>query len=495
MSSESDPLIGTLVADKYLVKRKIARGGMGTIYQAEQQPLGRPVALKVLDASYAQDGIDPAFEQRFFLEAATCAKLTHPNTVTVYDYGRLGTGEQSTLFMVQEFVKGVTLRRLLRQGGPLEPLRALALAREIARSLREAHRMGVVHRDLKPTNIMVVDTDEGEAVKVLDFGIVKLMTDESSPTADITVGGRFLGTPRYTAPEQVSRLPIDARTDIYALGIVIYEMLTGAPPFSGDPMQVLVSHVKDPVPPLSERAAHPIPPEVEAIVTRCLRKVPDNRFPDADSLIAAIGDVLDEHSGRAVGVLGPPTVDVRALGDPDITAARPMPVGGKSRLGLVIGVVVALLVLGIGVALLGDDRDPPVEQPAVAARAIADPPAPPPPPAPDASRAPDAEARPADATVTPVAPRPTVALATDPPGAEVRIDGAVIGETPLDIELDPTEVKTVELRLRGYARRRVDLDPARSGPLTVVLARERPRKPRPKPKPEPKPALDIRIER
>ena len=300
-----DPLLGALVAAKSRVGRLVARGGMGRIYLAEQQPLGRSVALKVLDTRYIQRDQDPEFQKRFLLEASTCARLTHPNTVKVFDYGRLDADGQDTYFMVMEFVEGRTLRQAIKQQGQLPPARALRVTREICRSLREAHRLGIVHRDLKPSNVMLVASDEGESVKVLDFGIVKVMRDDDG---DLTVSGRFLGSPRYMSPEIIRHSNVDGRSDIYALGILLYEMLCGRAPFQGEKsVHTMMSHINDPVPTLMERGGLEIAGPVEALVRRCLEKDPKDRFQTVDELMAGI-EALSYTLALDIGVTHRPSV-------------------------------------------------------------------------------------------------------------------------------------------------------------------------------------------
>lgn len=316
LDAPADPLLGLLVAEKYRITARVAKGGMGRIYLAEQIPLGRPVALKVLDGRDADSGRE--FEQRFFLEASTCARLTHPNTVTVFDYGRLNLAEGHTWYMVMEFIQGQTLRAVLRREGHFSPQRALRIAREIARSLREAHRLGVVHRDLKPTNVMLVSTEEGEAVKVLDFGIVKLL-DGVDDDAELTRGGRLVGTPRYMAPEMVRRRAggIDGRTDLYSLGMVLYEMLGGRVPFTGDTMDVALKQLQEPVPMLIDLTGVEVPEAVEAIARRCLEKRSEDRYADVAVFIEAVDAALaglGNEPDRPVGIISRPTLDGRGEG-------------------------------------------------------------------------------------------------------------------------------------------------------------------------------------
>jgi eukaryotic-like serine/threonine-protein kinase len=237
-----DPLIGRVINGRFKIVSVIARGGMGKVYRAEQSPLGRICALKVLSPKYEGDR-DPEFHKRFFLEASTASKLTHPNTVTVFDYGQ---SDDEIYYIAMEYIEGKTLHRVLREESPFSESRTAHIARQICRSLREAHGIGVVHRDLKPGNVLLVDReDERDHVKVLDFGLVK----DTESGEDLTQKGLFMGSPKYMAPEQITGGAVSARTDIYALGVMMYEMLSTKVPFDkGASVGTLMSHVHDHVP-------------------------------------------------------------------------------------------------------------------------------------------------------------------------------------------------------------------------------------------------------
>jgi eukaryotic-like serine/threonine-protein kinase len=288
---EPDPLIGRTINGRFKIVSVIARGGMGKVYKAEQAPLGRLCALKVLSPKYEGDR-DPEFHKRFFLEASTAAKLSHANTVTIFDYGQEG---DDLYYIAMEYIEGRTLHRTLREEGPLEESRVAVIAGQICRSLREAHGLGVVHRDLKPGNILVTDrADEHDVVKVLDFGLVKDVTGEAE---DLTQAGLFMGSPKYMAPEQILGGEITARTDIYSLGVMMFEMLTGKVPFDrGASVGTLMAHVNDPVPPMRQ-----VNPKLQAsatmenIVARCLEKDPNKRFNSMKDLLNALKRVGNEN--------------------------------------------------------------------------------------------------------------------------------------------------------------------------------------------------------
>ncbi len=297
-----DKMIGALVGGKYRVLSLIAAGGMGKIYRAEQQPLGRIVALKLLhittqrDPTAAETSDADVSGKRFFREASILAKLQHPNIVTVFDFGAVDTLSGATkddtaenqFFMAMEFLQGETLHERLLHQRRLSWEDTVRFTRQIARGLREAHALGIVHRDLKPMNLMITtDRDGEEQIKILDFGIVK-MIDE--PQKELTQEGAFVGSPMYMAPEQIETGRVDLRSDIYSLGIVVYRCLCGAPPFSaGGSMKIMMSHLSEAPPPLGERVPD-LPQWVESVVMRCLQKSPSERPQTMDELLRLLSD-------------------------------------------------------------------------------------------------------------------------------------------------------------------------------------------------------------
>jgi eukaryotic-like serine/threonine-protein kinase len=289
--AESDPLLGRVLNDRYRVLEAIGRGGMGRVYKALQAPLDRVVALKVLGAGHDRD---PNFYKRFFLEASVTAKLTHPNTITLYDYGRT---EDAVFFIAMEYLDGRTLSQVIQSEGALAQERVIHIAQQVCRSLREAHSLGIIHRDLKPANVMLLhQQDDHDFVKVLDFGLVKYDQDESIldtiKSAELTTG-----TPAYMAPEMASGAdPVDRRADLYALGCVGYWLMTGQMVFEADsPLKMLIQHIQAiPVPP-SIRTGRPVPLDLERAIMRCLEKDPTRRPQTADELLADLDRVALEH--------------------------------------------------------------------------------------------------------------------------------------------------------------------------------------------------------
>ncbi len=314
-SSAPDPLIGRTINERFIISGLIARGGMGKVYRAEQAPLGRKVALKVLHTNYTGEH-DPEFHKRFFLEASIASKLTHPNTVTIFDYGKT---DDDIYYMAMELLEGVTLHRAIRESGALPEDRTAHIGRQICRALREAHAHGVIHRDLKPANIfLVVHGDESDFVKVLDFGLVKNVSE--SRGEDITQTGLFMGSPKYMAPEQINGDRVDARTDIYSLGIILYEMTTGRVPFDrANSVNILMAQCNEPVPPLRTTNPNVDPsPGMEEAIFRCLEKDMEKRFSSMDELLQALKRISPNNTG---------TMEVRSA---DASASIP-PVSAAMR--------------------------------------------------------------------------------------------------------------------------------------------------------------------
>jgi serine/threonine-protein kinase len=277
---------------QYALKRKLGEGGMGEVYLAEHRLLKRPCAVKFIRAELAAH---PATAARFAREVQAVTGLTHVNTVRVYDYGRADDG---SFYYVMEYLDGPTLERLVREHGPLPPGRAVHLLRQLCGALAEAHASGLVHRDLKPGNILVARLGGVcDVAKLLDFGLV---LDETAADAGdrLTRAGVVLGTPAYMAPEQAAGEPVDARGDVYSLGAVAYYALTGQPPFAGkSPLQVMAAHRTTPAPPLDGA-----PADLAAVVARCLAKDPADRFPTAGALeraLAGCGCARDWTAERA----------------------------------------------------------------------------------------------------------------------------------------------------------------------------------------------------
>ena len=341
------PQTPRVLSGRYELSHLVARGGMAEVYRAHDRLLDRPVALKVL---FPELSVDRAFVERFRREAQAAANLSHPNIVPVFDWGEDG----GTYFIVMEFIDGRALSSILRSAGPMHPDRAAEIGADVAVALAYAHRHGVIHRDVKPGNVLI--TEDG-IVKVTDFGIARAINTEES----LTQTGAVMGTATYFSPEQAEGLGVDARSDIYSLGVVLFEMVTGRPPFMGDtPVAVASKHVRE-NPPAPRDINPSVPPDLEAIILKCLAKSPEYRYATGDDLKV---DLLRFREGRAVGAVAPP------MAFPTAGTTQALPYSGTqtlaqiagqdteepdgSRTGLYAGILVVLLVaLIVVVVFLG----------------------------------------------------------------------------------------------------------------------------------------------
>ncbi|MDX2089727.1 MAG: serine/threonine-protein kinase [Kofleriaceae bacterium] len=293
----ADALIGQTVGN-YLVTQKLGEGGMGSVYLAEHPSIGKKVALKVLHAEFSNN---EEVAKRFFDEAKSVNNIGHPNIVDIVDYGVIqSAGRDQLVYFIMEYLAGQTLSDVIRRESPLPPERALTIALQVADALGASHRCNIVHRDLKPDNIILLQRGrERDFVKLLDFGIAKL-TDSSGVSSHKTRTGIVMGTPAYMSPEQCEGRPnVDSRTDIYALGIVLYEMLTGRVPFLGEGYgEILVQHLtQNPIPPSQYQL---LDPRIESVVLKALAKRPDLRYPTMEEFSRAMADpfgYVDAHGG------------------------------------------------------------------------------------------------------------------------------------------------------------------------------------------------------
>ncbi len=338
---------------------------MGTVFCAEHTVLGSPAAVKVLLPMWTQDAV---VVDRFFHEAKAASAIRHVGIVEVFDYGRL-EGEQAWIAM--ELLRGETLTELLvRNGGPLDPAVVQQLAGQILAALDAAHVVGVVHRDLKPDNLFLVrdpGLPGGLRVKVLDFGIAKLINDRFGQKRN-TEGGTILGTPVYMAPEQCKgHGEVDARADLYALGCIMFELLTGYPPFNAQGGgEIMAMHIYEPPPRLSSAAPH-LPPELDALIAKLLVKNPGDRVPSAAYALAALERVqllplaaqivlLDAGGGRAQ-TYAPPDVHPDGNAYTQYLPPQPPPREGLPRWVPIVVLLVALVIAIAAVVLIGGSGD------------------------------------------------------------------------------------------------------------------------------------------
>jgi eukaryotic-like serine/threonine-protein kinase len=382
-----------VLSGRYRVVRHLARGGMAEVYLAHDELLDRRVAVKVLFPELARDG---SFVERFRREARAAAGLNHHNIVSVYDFGE----DDGSYYIVMEYVDGRTLRDVIRSEGPLEPAHAAGVGADIAAALAVAHQHGIIHRDVKPGNVLIAgagspernagsvpernagsvpernagsvpERNAGSVVKVADFGIARA----GDPRESLTMTGAVMGTATYLSPEQAQGHPIDHRSDLYSLGIVLYEMLAGRPPFSGDsPVAIAYQHLsEDPLPPSTHNSD--VPPALDATVLRAMAKEPDARYESAERLRADLLAVAEGASAADATVVAAPVAGAAAAGAtqmlPPLTeaaTAAPPPVPPYARppaddvyrrrrrvaIGLAALVLLAVVAL---LALLSDDDE------------------------------------------------------------------------------------------------------------------------------------------
>jgi hypothetical protein len=332
-----DPRVGTTVSGRYFIHRRLGRGGMGDVYDATRLEDDRPVALKLLRATADGERL-----RRFEREAAAAARLRHPNCVEVLDSGPDGQGG---FFIAMELVRGPDLARVLHEDGPLQAVRAGRVADQILSVLADAHAAGVIHRDLKPANVMIDSTREGpDFVKVLDFGIATFI-EPADGDARLTRDGVAQGTPAYMSPEQIRGEPLDARSDLYAVGALLFELLAGAPPFEApSPMAVVARQLTERAPPLGKRAI--VPPALAALVARALEQDRAHRPASAVAMREELHAALD---GVCAPGKGPPRAlpPTEAFAVADLAPARVR--RGRAVVAgavLVAGAIAAVLFLG-----------------------------------------------------------------------------------------------------------------------------------------------------
>ncbi len=302
-AAAGDALLGTTIAGRFTVLARLGSGSMGSVYRARQEAVGRDVALKIVRRDRAYD---PETRARFEREARATSALVSPHTVTVFDFGEADDG---AWFLAMELLEGETLGQRLKRVQRLPAADAVRVAREALKSLAEAHLLGIVHRDLKPDNLFLVQVPDeggdrrGEICKVLDFGIAKLLRDEVRVDQLETQAGTVFGTPRFMSPEQAQGIDLDARSDLYSLGVILYQMLAGRPPFvDDDAVVVMARHIKDDPPPFSSAAPDArVPPALERVVRRTLAKRPEDRPASAEALIAELGAALARDADASTG--------------------------------------------------------------------------------------------------------------------------------------------------------------------------------------------------
>ena len=507
----ADPYLGRVLDGRFRVDSVLGEGGMGRVYRARQLSMDREVAVKLLRP---ERGDDKNAEERFLREAKVFSTLRHPNTVTVYDFGRTPDG---ALYLVMELLVGKPLSEVLAQQGRLSPARLKRIYDQICDSLAEAHAAGLVHRDLKPENVFLLEGEgHRDTVKVLDFGIARM---RDSSTNKLTRTGTTVGTPTYMSPEQVQGQPVDGRSDIYSLGVMMYELLVGSPPFDGPtPESVLVKHVIAPPPKLSDVAPE-VAPAIGVLLQSMLGKEPSTRPSDVVTLQRRLHEAFGSASDAPLSVVSAPGSDhweaiplgvaadvarERSTGEapveafsfaepgpsepaappppaptvaapvflaPPPPAALTMPVPTptpRARRGPWLAAAVAVVIAAAALAVLrpweGEAPAPVAPPPTVAAPAA-------PAVEPPASQPGSEPAKVVEAP-TPAAPKvERLLVSSAPAGARVTVAGADKGVTPTALELGPGERETavVHLELPGHDPRDVPASAAVDGKLHVAL--------------------------
>ncbi len=382
-----DPILGTVLAGRYRIERLVSEGAMGRVYLAHHVRMSRRFAVKILFGELAAQG---PMRARFAQEAEAASRLEHRNLVSVVDFGESDLG---LLYLVMEYIEGRTLDRILREEGTFDEERAVRITHDLCRGMRHLHARGLIHRDLKLENVVVVHDRDVEVPKIVDFGIA-LLPNGRDPR--LTRAGVIVGTPAFMSPEQAFGDSVDARSDLFSLGIVLFHMLTGRGPFEGNAFEIIQRTISHPMPRLTDINPNAVvSPELEQIVMRLLARHPDDRFASAQGLIEALNTLPSRRElvGSAPALTPLPDLGSRSEPAPRRRSEVVERRATDSRWPWIAGAgaAVGLLVAGLAVVTLGTESEPPPAPPAVQALLppplppapeleVAPPPAPPPPP-------------------------------------------------------------------------------------------------------------------
>jgi eukaryotic-like serine/threonine-protein kinase len=452
--STAKAMVGQVLGS-YRLLRLLGEGGVGCVYEAEHVRLGRKMAIKLL---HPQMAAETDVVMRFFNEARVVNEIRHPNIVDIEDFVQSG----NRVYLLMELLEGRDLSTVLDDEGALDPMRVVMIGTQVADALARVHDKSVIHRDLKPDNLFLTTKDgEPDFVKVLDFGIAKFSLEDKV----VTRAGLTMGTPEYMAPEQIRAQKLDGRTDVYALGVILYEALTDHRPFEdADYVKILKMHCGEPVMPPSQRRGDPLPPALEAVVMRCLEKNPEHRYASMDELREALLACRPGGAPRALSTTG--------------MVKRPPPPRGRVRQL----VPPLLMALAGGALVLASDLRVPTAQSRAAA-----------PPAPAVAPAPQ------PAPTPPPAPAPaevSVALVSRPPAAEVflGVERKPIGRTPQTLKVPmSSESLLLTARFDDGTELQESVIPDRDVPPVVFV--HLPPAPVAAPAPEPRPPRSRRTEK
>ncbi len=444
-------LLGSVFADKYRIVREIGRGGMGVVFEAEHVQLAKRVAIKLMLEKYAHDAEAIA---RFQREALAASRIGNPHIIDVSD---IGTAPDGRSFVVMELLTGAPLSTVLERTGPMPPRRAIAIMRQVLRAVGAAHAKGIIHRDLKPDNIFLIgQDDEQDFVKLLDFGISKVLDlDEQVAFTKLTTTGVVMGTPLYMAPEQAMGNVVEASADIYACGVILYELLAGRPPFQGANYAVLVAKLLT-APPEDLATLRPgLPLALVRAVHRALDKEPAGRFKTAEQFAASLPG---ERTGSQIELAG-----TLVSG---IAVARVTPPASRKRWLLALG----LIVLAAAAVIVGLRLAPTPDRPAPAAAPLPQPP-------PITTGTLEVQTAPAGATIMvddhPVGASPIIVTVT--PGAHrVRAELAGFAVLEYDVTTRAAERSSVVIPLAQAAPGNAETNPAVAPPSKRPLTVERP---------------------
>jgi len=432
----TDAYIGTVVDGRYRIENLIGGGNIGIVYRARHTMLNKRVAVKILRSELARD---PTFVERFLIEAKAGSSVDNPHVINISDYGQLPDG---TAYIAMDYIDGQPLSELLHTCSRVPLPRLISIAKQIAEGLQSAHDQDIIHRDLKPDNLILTQRpDAQDFVTIVDFGIAKVM----GLTNHLTLAGMMYGTPHYMSPEQAEGKPVDHRSDIYALGIILFEMACGNVPFQGEnPMVVISKHIYQ-EPPVLREIAPEVHPELEAIVVRCMAKVPADRYASMREVWSELDAIEKELTPDAVRLSWTPSRSTRPSGYPPVIAAEPHAPMPSFPLYRVVLLVLAVVGVGVGWNQWAKRNSAPLTDNGQAFGALA-------------TTSASAAASQSAATLASEASCVPVALVLSPIDAHVFQGKNDLGTMPVSVSVCPGDTTEVEVRRDGHVSRKLTLD-------------------------------------